>query len=89
MSAAPVPNIACMPSKNEIWSTRVAHLTRHAAQFSTMTGAVVTDMATIRQRKRDMVEREVAAHLQNYKASGAELIMGPGGSWRRRRWRWN
>jgi hypothetical protein len=25
-------------------------------------------------RKRDMVEREVAAHLQNYQASGAELI---------------
>ncbi len=72
------PNIACMPSKNEIWGARVAHLTRHAAQFGTMTGAVVTDMATVRQRKRDMVEREVAAHLQNYKASGAELIMGTG-----------
>jgi pyruvate/2-oxoglutarate dehydrogenase complex dihydrolipoamide dehydrogenase (E3) component len=35
-------------------------------------------MAKVRQRKRDMVDREVAAHLQNYKASGAELIMGTG-----------
>ena len=26
-------NIACLPSKNEIWSARVAHLARHAAQF--------------------------------------------------------
>ena len=29
-------NIACLPSKNEIWSARVAHLARHAAQFGTM-----------------------------------------------------
>jgi pyruvate/2-oxoglutarate dehydrogenase complex dihydrolipoamide dehydrogenase (E3) component len=72
------PNIACMPSKNEIWGARVAHLARHAAQFGTTTGTVATDMGKVRQRKRDMVEREVAAHLQNYKASGAELIMGTG-----------
>src|SRR5258705_6511885 len=72
------PNIACLPSKNEIWSARVAHLARHAAQFGTMTGPVVTDMVTVRQRKRDMVDREIALHLQNYKTSGAELIMGAG-----------
>jgi pyruvate/2-oxoglutarate dehydrogenase complex dihydrolipoamide dehydrogenase (E3) component len=72
------PNIACLPSKNEIWSAKVAHLAHHAAQFGTVTGPVTTDMATVRQRKRDMVDREIALHLQNYKASGAELIMGTG-----------
>jgi pyruvate/2-oxoglutarate dehydrogenase complex dihydrolipoamide dehydrogenase (E3) component len=72
------PNIACMPSKNEVWSARVAHLVRHAAQFGTTTGPIAIDMAKVRQRKRDMVAREVALHLQNYKASGAELIMGSG-----------
>jgi pyruvate/2-oxoglutarate dehydrogenase complex dihydrolipoamide dehydrogenase (E3) component len=72
------PNIACLPSKNEIWSAKVAHLVRHAAQFGTLTGSVTTDMAKVRQRKRDMVEREIALHLQNYKTSGAELIMGTG-----------
>ena len=72
------PNIACLPSKNEIWSARVAYLARHAARFGTVTGAVKTDMATVRQRKRDMVDREIALHLQNYKTSGAELIMGAG-----------
>jgi pyruvate/2-oxoglutarate dehydrogenase complex dihydrolipoamide dehydrogenase (E3) component len=72
------PNIACMPSKNEIWSARVAYLARHAAQFGTVTGSVTTDMAKVRQRKRDMVNREVALHLENYKASGTELIMGTG-----------
>jgi pyruvate/2-oxoglutarate dehydrogenase complex dihydrolipoamide dehydrogenase (E3) component len=35
-------------------------------------------MAKVRQRKRDMVEGEIAAVLQQYKASGAELIMGTG-----------
>src|SRR5438105_1872704 len=73
------PNIACLPSKNEIWSARVAHLTQHAAQFGTMiSGSVSTDMAKVRKRKRDMVDREIALHLQNYKATGAELIMGTG-----------
>src|SRR5262249_12952164 len=73
------PNIACLPSKNEIWSARVAYLTRHAAQFGTMiTGHVATDMAKVRQRKRDMVDREIELHLHNYKTTGAELIMGSG-----------
>src|SRR5258708_33965086 len=72
------PNIACLPSKNEIWSARVAHLAREGARFGVVTGNVTTDMATVRQRKRDMVKREIAAHLQNYKTTGAELIMGTG-----------
>ena len=71
-------NIACMPSKNEISGAKVAHLARRAAQFGTMTGSVAIDMATVRRRKREMVERQIAKHLQNYKASGAELIMGNG-----------
>jgi pyruvate/2-oxoglutarate dehydrogenase complex dihydrolipoamide dehydrogenase (E3) component len=72
------PNIACLPSKNEIWSARVAHLVHHAAHFGTMTGAVKTDMAKVRQRKRDMVNREIDFHLKSYKTSDAELIMGTG-----------
>src|SRR5277367_6422735 len=72
------PNIACMPSKNEIWSARIAYLVRHAAQFGTITGPVTTDMAKVRQRKRDMVDREIAAHLAPFKSSGAELVMGSG-----------
>jgi pyruvate/2-oxoglutarate dehydrogenase complex dihydrolipoamide dehydrogenase (E3) component len=72
------PNIACMPSKNEIRSAEVAHLARHGAEFGAMTGPVKVDMAAVRRRKRDMVDAQVAKHLQNYKASGAELIMGTG-----------
>ena len=72
------PNIACMPSKSEIRSAEVAHLARNGAQFGTTTGAVKVDMAKVVARKRDMVKAQVAAHLQNYKESGAELIMGGG-----------
>ena len=70
------PNINCLPSKNEIWSAKVAHLVRHAAQFGTMTGPVAIDMA--KERKRAMVDAEIAGHLRNYETSGAELIMGSG-----------
>jgi pyruvate/2-oxoglutarate dehydrogenase complex dihydrolipoamide dehydrogenase (E3) component len=72
------PNIACLPSKNEIRSAEVAHLARNAALFGAMTGPVKVDMAKVRQRKRDMVQALVDAHLKNYKESGAELIMGTG-----------
>ena len=66
------PNINCLPSKNEIWSARVAYLARHASQFGTFTGPVTVDMATVRQRKRKMVDAEIAGHLRNYETSGAE-----------------
>lgn len=72
------PNINCLPSKNEIWSAKVADLARHASQFGTQTGPVTVDMAQVRQRKREMVDGLIAMHLGNYKASGAELIMGAG-----------
>jgi len=72
------PNIACLPSKNEIWSAEVAHLVQHAAEFGTTNGPAAVNMAAVRRRKRDMVDREIAHHLENYKASGTELIMGTG-----------
>jgi pyruvate/2-oxoglutarate dehydrogenase complex dihydrolipoamide dehydrogenase (E3) component len=72
------PNIACMPTKNEISGARVAYLARNAAQVGVMTGPLTIDMGTVRQRKRAMVERQVAKHLELYKATGAELIMGAG-----------
>jgi pyruvate/2-oxoglutarate dehydrogenase complex dihydrolipoamide dehydrogenase (E3) component len=72
------PAVACMPSKNEIWSARVGYLARHAAAFGAMNGAIKTDMVKVLERKRAMVDREVAFHLDAYKKSGAELIMGSG-----------
>jgi pyruvate/2-oxoglutarate dehydrogenase complex dihydrolipoamide dehydrogenase (E3) component len=73
------PNIACLPSKNEIWSARIAHQAHHAAKFGTMiAGPTTTDMEKVRQRKREMVQREIELHLHNYRTAGAELVMGSG-----------
>jgi pyruvate/2-oxoglutarate dehydrogenase complex dihydrolipoamide dehydrogenase (E3) component len=56
------PNVNCLPSKNEIWSAKVAELAPRGAEFGTMTGAVAIDMARVRQRKRDMVDGSIARH---------------------------
>src|SRR6201988_5434775 len=72
------PNINCLPSKNEIWSAKVADLMHHAAKFGAVTGRVAVEMTKVRQRKRRMVEGMIAAAREGYKASGAELIMGSG-----------
>jgi len=72
------PNTNCLPSKNEIWSAKVADLVHHADRFGMVTGSVATDMKRVLARKRDMVDGLIAMHLDAYKASGAELIMGTG-----------
>jgi len=72
------PAVACMPSKNELWSARVAYLVRQANRFGSVTGHVSTNMTRVRERKQEMVEREISLHLKAYNDSGAELIMGSG-----------
>ena len=72
------PNTNCLPSKNEIWSAKVADLVHHADRFGMVTGSTATNMKKVLARKRDMVDGLIAMHLDNYKASGAELIMGSG-----------
>jgi pyruvate/2-oxoglutarate dehydrogenase complex dihydrolipoamide dehydrogenase (E3) component len=70
------PNIACLPSKNIIYSAKVAQLARRGAEFGVMMPSVTINMAGVRARKRKMVDDDVRLHLELYKASGAELIMG-------------
>lgn len=70
------PNINCLPSKNEIWSAGVAKIVARAGEFGVTTGPVSVDMAKVVERKRAMVDGLIAFHLERYKASGAELIMG-------------
>jgi pyruvate/2-oxoglutarate dehydrogenase complex dihydrolipoamide dehydrogenase (E3) component len=72
------PAVACMPSKNELWSARVAHVVRNAAHFGTVVDGIKVDMERVRRRKQDMIDREIEFHLNAYKESGAELIMGSG-----------
>ena len=50
------PNTNCLPSKNEIWSAKVADLVHHADRFGMVTGSTVTNMKRVLARKRDMVD---------------------------------
>src|SRR5215467_3523226 len=70
------PNTNCLPTKNEIWSAKVAHLVRLAREFGVNAPPVSSDMAAVRNRKREMVKGLIDMHLSKYKASGAELMMG-------------
>jgi pyruvate/2-oxoglutarate dehydrogenase complex dihydrolipoamide dehydrogenase (E3) component len=72
------PAVACLPSKNEIWSAKVAHVVRNSAPFGTDATDAKTDMRRVRDRKQAMIEREIAAHLDAYRSSGAELVLGSG-----------
>src|SRR5215469_1893614 len=72
------PNIACMPSKNVIWSAKVASLSGRGPEFG-LPSASTVDMAAVRWRKRKVVEDMVNVHLDRYKLeSNVELIMGEG-----------
>jgi pyruvate/2-oxoglutarate dehydrogenase complex dihydrolipoamide dehydrogenase (E3) component len=70
------PNINCLPSKNEVWSAKVAQLVRRGERFGVKPDPGPSNLAAVTKRKREMVAGLVAKHLELYKASGAELIMG-------------
>jgi pyruvate/2-oxoglutarate dehydrogenase complex dihydrolipoamide dehydrogenase (E3) component len=72
------PAVACLPSKNVLWSAHVAHLARNSRHFGTEVGEVHTSMVRVLERKQEMVAREVEFHLNAYEQSGARLIMGNG-----------
>jgi pyruvate/2-oxoglutarate dehydrogenase complex dihydrolipoamide dehydrogenase (E3) component len=72
------PNIACLPSKNVIHSAKVASYFWRSAEFGISKDNTRIDMASVRDRKRKMVEAMVQVHLDNFKASGAELVKGSG-----------
>jgi len=72
------PNIACLPSKNLIYSARVATLARRGAEFGLETNSLAVSMKDVQRRKRLMVEGLHQMHDARTVASGVELIMGEG-----------
>jgi pyruvate/2-oxoglutarate dehydrogenase complex dihydrolipoamide dehydrogenase (E3) component len=72
------PNIACLPSKNIIHSAKVASFFYRSNEFGLSKENVRIDMTAVRERKRKMVRHLVDIHLDKYKKSGAELVMGTG-----------
>lgn len=70
------PNVACLPSKNVVYSARAVWLIGRAREFGISTGPVKVDMAGVFRRKQTMVDGEREGHLKNFHASGDELVMG-------------
>ena len=72
------PNIACLPSKNVIHSAKVASYLRRSEEFGITKKDWKINMSAVRERKRKMVTGLVEMHLELYRKSGAELVMGSG-----------
>jgi pyruvate/2-oxoglutarate dehydrogenase complex dihydrolipoamide dehydrogenase (E3) component len=70
------PNVACLPSKNLIYSAKVASLARRGAEFGLEIDSLSVNMAGVQRRKRVMVEGLHQMHVDREAASGGELIMG-------------
>src|SRR5262249_49317900 len=70
------PNVACLPSKNVIYSAKAVSLVHPKTGLGVVTGTIEVDMAGVARRKRQMGEDLVKVHVDNFNASGAELIMG-------------
>ena len=70
------PNVACLPSKNVIYSAKVAALAHPTTGLGVLGGDVRVDMAGVVHRKRQMVQELVEIHLNLYRSSGVELVMG-------------
>jgi pyruvate/2-oxoglutarate dehydrogenase complex dihydrolipoamide dehydrogenase (E3) component len=70
------PNIACLPSQNIIQSAKVRSFTMRAAEFGVALESAVTSMEGVQARKQAMVKSLRQLHLDRYRSSGADLIMG-------------
>src|SRR5713226_861811 len=70
------PNVACLPSKNVVYSAKAVSLVHPTSGLGVVTGSMRVDMAGVARRKRQMVEGLIELHLGHFKASGAELVMG-------------
>src|SRR5262245_8466778 len=70
------PNVACLPSKNVIYSAKAVSLVHPTTGLGVVTGSMRVNMAGVARRKRQMVDGLIELHLGNFKASGAELVMG-------------
>jgi pyruvate/2-oxoglutarate dehydrogenase complex dihydrolipoamide dehydrogenase (E3) component len=70
------PNVACLPSKNVIYSAKAVSLVHPTTGLGVTAGSVPVDMAGVARRKRQMLDGLVELHLANFRDSGAELVMG-------------
>src|SRR5437016_11221001 len=63
------PNVACLPSKNVIYSAKAVSLVDPTKGLGVVTGSMRVEMADVARRKRQMVAELVEVHLGKFKAS--------------------
>jgi pyruvate/2-oxoglutarate dehydrogenase complex dihydrolipoamide dehydrogenase (E3) component len=73
------PNIACLPSKNVIHSAKIVSYVRRSKEFGITLDGFTIDMSGVRERKRKMVTGLNEMYLENYRNTGALLILGGSG----------
>src|SRR5262249_33454674 len=71
-------NIAGIPRKNINHSAKVASYVRRSKEFGITIDGFRIDMSAVRERKRRMVSHSVDIHLDIFKKTGVELILGSG-----------
>jgi pyruvate/2-oxoglutarate dehydrogenase complex dihydrolipoamide dehydrogenase (E3) component len=66
------PNIACMPSKNEIASAKVAHLARDGGPYGTVTGSVTAALliSAVVTHARALTQTTCSSRLGGAAAAG-------------------
>ncbi|HEX5937078.1 MAG TPA: FAD-dependent oxidoreductase [Actinomycetota bacterium] len=69
-------NLACIPTKTLIRSAEVAELARRAGGFGVTATVGTQDAAALRGRKGSVVEAMRAMNLDQFRASGMELVVG-------------
>jgi pyruvate/2-oxoglutarate dehydrogenase complex dihydrolipoamide dehydrogenase (E3) component len=69
-------NEGCTPTKTMVASGRVAYLARRGAEYGVNTGPISVDLATVRQRKRDVVESFRSGNVKRLTGENLELIYG-------------
>src|SRR5262249_60924697 len=67
------PNVACLPSKNVIYSSKAVSLVHPTTGLGVVTGPLRVDMAGVARRQRRVGDELIELHLAHFKASGAAL----------------
>ncbi len=70
------PNIACLPSKNVIYSAKVASYLRRQREFGLPPTGTNVDMTAVHRRKMEMVAMEKEVHETKFAQSKAEVVWG-------------
>jgi Fructose-bisphosphate aldolase class-I/Pyridine nucleotide-disulphide oxidoreductase len=71
-------NIACLPSKNLIYTAQISSYTHRLKEFGMEATNLTVNMSGVRERKRQMVNGEIEGDSNLFRLTGGELILGVG-----------